>query len=277
MFVVLRMITPEKNFIKRYKQRKSIEKSSLTQCKTNDGLPFFTLDVTDKKQNTNWESVAKKCGAYSSRIVAPRSCHIPDNCGLKRFVPSVMSSVLVFNTALDAIEKSRISSNNLCITLTDRNAVHFSRVCRLLPFAPSVRIITSHPERYAEPCIKAYEDFGASLIIRSRYEPVSKPEIIICGDGAVTPSMKNAIVFSSKKKSSDGLVIYGNSTALTKNHLDAIGSGINSVDFAGAVTELCGSSEYRNSVFESTASNCFECDSESAAKCLMCRFNINNT
>ena len=271
MFVVLRIITPEKSIVKRHKQRKIIEKSTVSSHSTEMALPFFTLDILNEKQGINWKKVDRKCGRYASRIVAPRSCILPDSSGLKRFVPQTMNSHLVFNTALETVEKSRIEPTNLCITVTDAGAVCFSKICDLLPFASCVRVITSHPERYASACVKAYENFGASLVIRGSYEAVNMPEIIICGDGAVSPEMKNAVIFSSKRKNCGKLVIYGSGVRLTESHCAAIGEGIDSVDFAGALTELCGSAEYRNSVFEKTATTCTECAEYSIEKCLLCR------
>lgn len=271
MFVVFRIITPEKSILKRHHQRKTIEKSSISSHSTEMALPFFTLDILNEKQGINWEKVALRCGRYSSRIVAPRNFILPDSSRLKRFVPQTTVSHLVFNTALKTVEKSRIEPTNLCITATDSNAVYFSKICDLLPFASCVRVITSHPERYASACIKAYRDFGASLIIRGSYEAVNMPEIIICGDGAVSPEMNNAVIFASKRKSCGKLTVYGSGVKLTESHREIIGEDIDSVDFAGALTELCGSAEYKNSVFEKTETTCNECTGIPAENCLLCR------
>ena len=274
MFVVLRLISPEKNLIKRRRQRKNIRNSSVTACTVEKSLPFFTLDVLEEKRGVDWENVRIRCGRYSTRIVAPRSCLIPDNSGIKRYIPSFANSLLVFNTALETLEKSMLPPENLCITVTDRFAVHYPDVCKLLPFASTLRIITSHPERYAEACVRAYVDYGASLIIRSNYEPVSKPEVIISCDGTVTPKMKSAVIFASKKKNAGALVVYGSGVELSEKHRRIIGDDIDSVDFAGALTELCGASEYRSSVFKKTETSCNDCEDKNASKCVACRLCI---
>ena len=274
VFVVLRIITPEKSVSKRLRQRKALKKSALVSHSTEKALPFFTLDVLSEKQGINWKNVAEKCGRYSSRIVAPRSVHLPDMSGLRRFVPQTMSSHLIFNTALETVEKSRVEPTNLCITVTDRGAVYFAKICDLLPLASCVRVITDHPERYASACIKAFEEYGASLVIRSSYEAVSMPEIIISSDGAVSSKMKDAVIFSPKRKSCGKLVVFGSGVRLSESHLSVIGEDIDSVDFAGALTELCGSSEYRNSVFEKPETTCGKCVSSSAEKCLLCRLSV---
>ena len=87
MFVVLKTVTPEKNCIKRKKQLKKIRNSTVTAYKTDIGLPFFVLDIFIGKKGADWQLIAEKCGRYSSRIVASHSVLLPDNSGLKRFVP----------------------------------------------------------------------------------------------------------------------------------------------------------------------------------------------
>lgn len=270
MFVVLRIITPERNISKRRKQRKIIAKAAAKSYPTEKGLPFFVLDVLNEKRGIDWDVVAAKCGRYASRIVAPRNFPLPDHSRVKRFVPLSMNSLLIFNTAMEIIRKAELPPEAVCITLTDRNAVHYSRVCRLLPLAACVRVITAHPERYAAACEKAYNEYGASLIIRSCYEPTAKPDIVICTDGAISGAMKDAAIFTSKRKTGGKIRFSGSGTALSARHKELITPDIDPIDFSGALTELCGSPEYKNSVFENIDISCDSCSDSTPEKCLKC-------
>ncbi len=242
----------------------------LRSCPTAKGLPFYILEVLDGKHGIDWNGVAEKCGRYSSRIIAPRSLPLPDHPRLKRFIPISMNSVLVFNTALKFIENSKLAPDEICITLTDRNAVHPNDVCKILPFASTVRVVTSHPERYAAACAKAFEEHGASLIIRSAYEPAAKPDIVICCDGAVTAGMKKAAIFTSKRKNGGKIVFSGSGVYLTQQHTELISPETDPIDFAGALTELCGSREYKSAVFSKIETTCQSCKDSGSEKCLEC-------
>lgn len=270
MFVVLKIITPETGFLRRRKQKKVLSRAVLRSYPTARGLPFYILDVLDGKHGIDWTGVAEKCGRYSSRIIAPRSLPLPDHARLKRFIPISMNSILVFNTALKIIEKAKLSPDEICITLTDRNAVHSGEVCKILPFASTVRVVTSHPERYAAACAKAFEEHGASLIIRSTYEPAAKPDVVICCDGAVTASMKDAAIFTSKRKNGGKIVFSGSGVCLAPQHAEIISPETDPVDFAGALTELCGSREYKNAVFSQIETTCGKCGDSTPEKCLEC-------
>lgn len=270
MFVVLKTVKPEKGIIKRHKQLKKLKNTAPFACKTDKGLPFYILEISDGKKGIDWNTASRKCGRFASRIIASHSVSLPDNSGLKRFIPISMNAILVFNTALKIIGTSGLPADKFAITVTDRNAVTPSTLCRLLPFCSTIRVITSHPERFAVTAIDAYENHGASLIIRSKYEPSDKPEIIICCDGAIMSSMENAAIFTSKNTSVGKLRFVGKRIELSDYHKSIIPDDIETVDFAGALTELCGSGEYRQSSFADIEINCDGCEDKSPGKCLEC-------
>lgn len=270
MFVILRVNEVPKGFLKAKKQRKILAKAHAQSVPTEKGLPFFILDISSCPNDAAWEKVAEKCGRYASRVVAPRSLSLPDCGRLKRFVPSFMPSVLVFNTALDIIKKTSVEPSEISITLTDRKALHPSRVHKLLPFSSTVRVITAHPEKYASACKRALDEYGASIVIRPSYEPTAKPDIVICSDGGVSPLMQSAAVFADRHSLTGRIHFCGSGVELTEAHTETVPSDIDPIDFAGAVTELCGSSEYKNAVFSHVISSCNICDSPSTERCLKC-------
>ena len=270
MFVVLRYVEPEKKRLARKRQKKLLERSAPAACPTLNGLPFYTLDVLNDKGGINWDSVCKKCGRYASRIVAPRCLCLPDSGILKRFLPSFSAAHFIFNTALETIKAMTVPPDRFSVTVTDRTAAVSSKICSLLPYSSVVRVITANPERYSSACAEAFDRFGASLIIRSSYEPLRKPDVVICCDGCATSAMTGAAVFSAKHGSFGALRFCGSGMELSERYREIIPPDIEAVDFCSAVTELCGSSEYRNSSFSEIETSCRECAHLSPDKCLEC-------
>ncbi len=270
MFVVLNTVSPEKSRLKRIKQNRNIKNSPVHTYKTSNGLPFYILDVMKDKNGINWPLTAKKCGRYASRIIAPRSLSLPDNSGLKRFIPVSINAVLIFNTALKVISESELPADKIRITVTDRNAVVPSRICELLPFASEIKIITSHPESYVSAVKDAYVNHGASLVIRNKYEPSGLPEIVICCDGAVMSSMNESALFTFKRNFGGKVRFCASGVELSEHHKSILPPDIENVDFAGALTELCGTGEYKHAVFSEIEINCDKCQNPIAEKCLEC-------
>lgn len=270
MFVVLRVNEPPKGLIKKAKQKRALLNAQAETVSTDKGLPFFMLDIPENPKNSDWDSVAKKCGKYTSRIVAPRSLTLPDYGKLKRFVPSFMPSVLTFNAAASALEKAKADPSSITVTVTDRNGWHASRICRLLPFSSTVRVVTSKPERYLSACETALNEHGASIIVRSSYEPSSKPDIVICCDSGESSAMQSAAIFGYKHSSEGKMNFCGSGIDLTERHRKIIPQDIDPIDFAGAITELCGGSEYKTSSFAYVTPSCNICDNPTPETCIKC-------
>ncbi len=270
MFVVLRAYPAPKGIIKKTKYRKKLIHEQAKTVSTDKGLPFFMLDIPEFPSTSEWDSIARKCGKYTSRIVAPRSLTLPDCGKLKRFVPSFMPSVLTFNTAMQTLEKAKIDPASVTLTVTDRNGWHASRICRLLPFSSTVRVVTIKPERYCSVCKTALNEHGASIVIRSAYEPSSKPDIVICCDASESPAMKSAAIFGYKHSFEGKINFRGSKIELTEEHKKIIPSDIEPIDFAGAITELCGAAEYKHSTFAHISSSCNVCDNLSPEACIKC-------
>ncbi len=270
VFVVLRVNSPPKGIFARTKMKKAVTDARIQTVSTENGLPFYILDVPEGMTHSMWEIAEKKCGRYASRIVAPRSIALPDTGKLRRFVPCSMPSLLTFNTAVNTLKNAKISPDSISITVSDFNARQASELCRILPFASLIRVITAYPERYAAPCEKAFRDYGASVVLRSCYEPSPKPDIIICCDGRLSPCAENVAVFSHKSKTFGKLHFKGSGTDLGNAHRTLIPDSIDSVDFTGAVTELCGGSEYKKSLFREIDISCKRCENRTPAHCLKC-------
>lgn len=270
MFVVLKTVKSEKGFFKRRKQFRKLKEAPALVCKTDKGLPFYIVEVFEGKKGIDWNLAADKCGRFASRTVASHSIPLPDNSGLKRFIPISMNAILTFNTAIKTLTKSDLPADKICITVTDRNAFINSRICELLPFASAVKVVTAYPERFAAAAEDAYKNHGASLIIRNIYEPAKQPEIVICCDGAVLSSMNEAAVFVSRRKRGGKILFSGSGVVLSDYHRSILPDDIETVDFAGALTELCSSSEYRHSSFAEIEISCDKCEDKSPEKCLEC-------
>ncbi len=269
MFVVLRIHNVVENKINR-RQRKAIGNACVCSHSTEKGLPFFTLDVLETKKGIDWQSVSEKCGRYASRIVAPRTISLPDSKGLNRFAPRSMIPMLIFNTACRELSHADLPAGEISITVTDRNSVMYSQIHRLLPFASQIRVITSKPEKYASACIKAMEENGAAIMLRSAYETVERSDIVICCDGVVSPAMQNSVIFAYGKKSCGKICFSANGLELQPVHRETVPENICPIDFAGALFELCGCFSYCNSCFSQVEISCQKCENRSVGRCLQC-------
>jgi len=270
VFVVLRTDETPSGFINKYRQKKKLKHSQPESVATESGLPFFMLDIPPQPNERDWLKIEAKCEKYASKVVASRKLKIPDSPVITRFLPSFIPSVTVFNTAVEILSKASLDPHKITVTLTDRNAVHVSRMMKLLPFSSTLKIVTSREEKYEPVVQKAFDEFGAAPIIRHTYTPCSGKEIVICTDSAATHFMNQAAVFGYKNVKSGKISFCGSGIELSDFHSKIIPQDIDTVDFADAVTRLCISGEYKNSSFSAVTCSCSRCENTSAENCLRC-------
>lgn len=270
MFVLLRTIESSGGFFNRRHQKKKIANSIPVSVSTENGMPFYMLDVLSDKNGPDYPAIEEKSGYYSSRIVAPRTLALPDKTNLRRFLPGYSNGIFIFNTAVEIIKKVNPEPEKISATVIDRNAVMCNEIVKLIPYSSPLRVITSRPERYAAACQKIYDEYGASVMLRSFYEPSSKKDVVICCDGTTSDSMSSAAVFSFKRGTNGKLRFYGNRVPLSESHKNIIPENIDSTDFAAAVTELCGSTAYKTAGYSDIETNCRKCGEISPSECLGC-------
>lgn len=270
MFVVFRVVEPEKGILKARKQIKNLLHQPARIHRKDGCLPFSEIDIIKGKRGIIWDGVEEKCGRYASRIIAPKNVHLPDGGNFRRYVPSAIKANLVFNTAKSIICEADAAPDSFCITVTDRNALLSSKICSLLPFCSCIRVVTAREDKYAVCAENALNSFGATLIIRKEYEPTAKPDIVICCDGVTSAAMSEAAVFTSKKRTCGKLRFCGSGIDLTPDHAEFLPDGIEPLDFAGALTELCGCRDYGESCFSVLDISCGKCAAPKAENCLLC-------
>ena len=275
MFVILHPVEVPKKYFKRRKFLKEIARSPAVIHRESGALPFYTLDVTSGRNVTNWNAVAEKCGKYASRIVAPVSLPLPDGTSLRRFVPCSTVYTLVLNTAVKLLRSAAPDPHSFTLTLTDRLALLSGATVDLIELCACVRIITARPEKYAAACENALNDYGASIILRSCYEPTQKPDVVICADGAICASMENAAVFTAKNSGCGNVVFSMGGVDLLPQHREFLPDGARELDLIGALAELCGSTAYSGACFADINVRCGKCQPPSPEKCIHCHITKN--
>lgn len=279
MFILFRHNYIDGNCFKRKKQLKNISKSEIRTVRTDGSLPFYITEIPIVRGSVLWKGIDGKCGKLASRVVASREISIPDGLPIKRYASTLLMPEIIFNTALEALKTSHLKPDSFSLTLTDRKGLVASKVCELLPFCSEIRVVTGSPEKYAQPVADALSNSGAVLIIRDSHRASAKPEIVICTDGAVAPSMNGCAVFAHRKYVGGKLMLTGGEITLCEKHRDIVPDYISPMDFAGALTELCASADYDNAVFSDTEINSSACRAEEFARALFSFVsdNSNNT
>lgn len=250
MFVIIKPIDAPEGFFASRKLKKITEEKPADFIRTSDGMPFAVLEVFRGKNGIDWERVSGKCGRYSSRVIVPSGISLPDNIRISAFKPSFFPSRLCLNTALEILDTVKLSPDSFTLSLCDYDGRFVDELHRLIPLCSSVKVITGRIEKYIPVCTEILEKTGASIMLRSSFEKSSKRDAVIFCDGEKDEFSSADIIFSAEKEIRGRTTVIGSDIVLLEEHKSVIGDGIDSVFFASALSELCCSSAYKNSVFE---------------------------
>lgn len=264
MFAVLNYIEPACGYFERRKQKVYLRKCEPAVIRTPDGLPYFIVDVLLDKKGVDWEALHRRLGKCAVRVIATRDIALPDT--FTRYTPKRLIPSMVFNTAVCLLSESGISPQGLSVTLTDSGALLCDRALSLLPFASTVKIVTRFPEKYELCAREAMERFGASIIVTDCLDASANDGVIICADNCMPPAVNAACVISFSRCPRGCLSVTGNGIELDDYYLRTLPDGIDLLDFAGALVELCGVGSLLGACFKSLSVNGSRLSYSEAAK-----------
>lgn len=247
MFAVLNFIEPASGYFDRRKQKLYLRKSEPKIIRTPCGLPFFVVDVLLDKKGVDWEALRAHLGKCAVRVIAPRDIALPDT--IRRYTAKRLIPLMVFNTAVNLLERISAAPQGLCITLTDSAALLTGKALQLLPFAAQVRIVTRYPEKYKSCVHEAMEESGASLIVTDYLDSSSFTDIIICTDNCLPAAVNASCVISYARSPRGCLSVNGNGIYTDERYNSVLPKNIEPLDFAGALLELCGCASLTDSCF----------------------------
>lgn len=249
MFAVIKPAEPADNIFSALRLRREYERKEAQAHRTGCGLPFLTLEMYSGKNGIDWKLAEEKCGRYSSRLVVPRNIKVPDIPGIHRFEPRFMPLLLNLNTAAELIKGAGVPPDSFVLTVTDREGNFTAHLSKFLRLCSCVRIITQRQDKYLPVISEAFESSGASVMMRERFEKSFIRDVVVCCDGSDFPDCPDALVFTCFPSVRGALTVFGSGLDLLPEHRSIIGERIDGVDFAGALTELCGCRDYTDAVF----------------------------
>lgn len=250
VFVILKPVDAPGGYFASRKLKKSVDEKPAEFIRTADGMPFAVLEIFNGKNGIEWKKVIEKCGRYTSRVIVPKGISLPENQRISPFIPSRFLYNLCLNTALEILDTVKLSPDSFVLTLCDREAKFTQELCRLVPLCSSIKVITEKIEKYIPVCTDILEKTGASVILRTSFEKSSKRDAVIFCGGEKNEFVSADIVFAPDKTVRGKTTVIGSGVVLLEEHKSITGNGIDPVLFAGALTELCGSRTYENSVCE---------------------------
>lgn len=247
-------VTKERRFGRR---RTVAEKSTVKVHSLSGGMRFYTVPVPLKNGKADWERIAEVTGGCKGRILAPSYLKIPEGYGFCEFYSADFAAQMIFDSALSLLKTAELPPQGLSVSLVDPDALLADRVCDLLTFASSVRVVTKKPQDFLAAAQQAMREYGATLVIGERDENSSA----VISYPLVKPPDGIYSILSAK-----GITVKGFSADNVQNFKGILPPGLDTVCFAAACAKLCADSEISRAKFESFVCNSRQTDFNTAVK-----------
>ena len=231
--------------------RSRLRRTPAKLCTEANALPFLTETVLSAAPD--WEAVAAHCGRCAARLLAPSSLTLPPDPRFRRYDASAFRAKVLFRSAVALLAAAKLPPQPLTITLCDRGGLLAADVLALLPFAAGLRVLTAAPARYIPVCVAALQTAGATLLLRDAYRPAPGPELLLCCSGVPADVPESACLLTAQPVAVSATALTGRAFPLQPTHAALLPDGVEALDFAGALTEICACPDYRAAVFPDLA------------------------
>lgn len=254
LFVAIEKEEEQESLLERLKDLFKPPEVERRKVEVPGALPFYVLRVKPHKGAFPTAAVEEAAGALRARVLLPKGVRLPSESGLSVFEPSVFFERLLFNTAVDAIEKMQLEPFRVSVCVFDENAYLLDLVENLIPLAFELRVITNCVTAYEQLSKLFLERHGLSLIVSSRADDsVLSSTFVVSASAKAVPLIFPGVLFTNKRrKFMNAVVVCGEGFELDEKFAALLPEKIDPLRFAGALYELCGADELGKKRFSST-------------------------
>ena len=216
-----------------------------TKVEVARALPFYVIKTKNFRGALPWKEIENAAGALRSRMILPAETEIGAFSMLSRFEPAVLPKRLLFNSAVEAIEKMKIDPREVSVTLIDENGYLLDLAEKLVFLAAQIRIVTNCVAAYEQLGNLIFQRFGLSVVVSGTVDNNVLSSTFIISDSAVcVPLIFGGVLFTNEqKRMMNAAVLCPKGVTLPPEFEKLSPNGVDRLSFASALFELCGAEE----------------------------------
>lgn len=239
MFAVLRLKAREKGLKSRIRYLFSEPAPVLERIKPDGCAPFFILTaVKDKNGEVNSHEICRLLGRCAARLLVEHDVILPENEHIALFVPEVFPALMLFNSAVRLISNYDVPPEKRTVAVVDPAGILKERIVPLVTQAAVLKIVTQHPQNYADTAENVLDEWGLPLIVSENYGISVDCDVIIAPFQAQAYPLGEAVLLRNKntgrltKFKGEGVTLPPETAAVMPENVDPM-------LFVSALFELC--------------------------------------
>lgn len=196
----------------------------------------------DSDRKIKWKQIGLMTGGLGKKLVLSNRLELPEGSSLKSYKAKRFSELVLINTAVEILKKSKISFYNMSLGIFDRCATRTSLAEIAVKHLPSVKIVTDYPERLKIFSKEMMSEFGAAVVISKELSSLNDCCFLVAFDSIETDelSKKSPIILQnvSTEESNESILIGMNEVELPEFLAEDCPEDIDKIDFMSALYEI---------------------------------------
>lgn len=249
MFATVELYEEERTFAKSLKRIFIKEKILSERVLLPENEYFYKLKVPVHKGSIPAERLKRITAGLADGLIFPKG--FVNNSGIREYTSSCFRDILLFNTAVSAVEQSVFNPAETLITLIDKKGVLCTEISRLVPFAGELKVITDNVRAYSREAERIMKEYGLSLFVSDRLSSIPERGIVISRHSDIIPVyFKGLIITDEKRLFPFARVLSGEGIKAKGSYEKLCPDGIDITEFLSALCEVCFVNELRKSEYE---------------------------
>ena len=252
MFTVVDLKTEKKTKFQRFFQYFRKAEVELKEIPLPFGKSFYLCEAKHHRGKIPWKEIEEN--TQNKNFILP--FELKGIATLKEFEPKVLPKLMLFNSALDYIEKLNLPPSEMRFTLVDDEGIFREKLEDVLKLASIITVVTKNEEKYNALSVRLFETYGISLMIRSDYnEAKYENSFLFDYKGDRIPLSYKGTAFSKEKKHLlNGKTLTPGGFDLPSEYEKLWRKNTDKMQFASALFELSNVSDLQNLRFNELCS-----------------------
>ena len=252
MFTVVDLKTEKKTKFQRFFQYFRKAEVELKEIPLPFGKSFYLCEAKHHRGKIPWKEIEEN--TQNKNFILP--FELKGIATLKEFEPKVLPKLMLFNSALDYIEKLNLPPSEMRFTLVDDEGIFREKLEDVLKLASIITVVTKNEEKYNALSVRFFETYGISLMIRSDYnEAKYENSFLFDYKGDRIPLSYKGTAFSKEKKHLlNGKTLTPGGFDLPSEYEKLWRKNTDKMQFASALFELSNVSDLQNLRFNELCS-----------------------
>ena len=248
-------------------ERRRQQPPTLVRIHAPRGAPFFRLEVpTRRGQQTElpWAAMEQAAGRLRTRLLFPEGVIPPPppparsaaqaqlEPGLRAFQPKRLPLLLCLRAAQQTLLAAQTPARELRVTVVDTKGVLSHAIDLLVPLAGSLRVYTPDFSIYRSAAARVLHRYGATLILSDSVGCFAQSHVIIADDLRLFTGREAGLIFTPDTSTNLAgcHVVRCHAPQIPQTHANLCPPGIDLLQFACALFELCGIKELERMPFD---------------------------